>query len=196
MGLLLPQVKAEIYEGICFPIPCLDAPPKRYIDQYQDNKLNAEISIPEGLQLSPHDYISIRLLHRVIGEIRYADRFYASEILNRPYYRDPFTESFKPFTAGEKFQDYLLRPISNERKQVAGVSWLLAMTGFTVVPLNIVSPDDEKIKTIQPNPSCDILACANGNSQVLLAIDCTTSVPDREKINKILNTTDFLTGLY
>jgi hypothetical protein len=27
-----------------------------------------------------------------------------------------------------------------------------------------------------------------------LAIDCTTSVPDREKINKIRNTTDFLAG--
>lgn len=167
---------------------------KDYIDLYQENMATVSLPIPDDFQLSPHDHITIGLRHEILGEIRYADKFYASEILNRPYYKDPFAETFKPFTAGENFQEYLLCHMSNERKQVTGVSWLLAMTCFNIIPLSIVSPDDEKIKMVQPNPSCDILVCAYGKSQVLLAIDCTTSVPDREKINKIRNTTDFLAG--
>ena len=137
----------------------------------QNNKTSVSIAIPENIQLTPHDHISIKLKHEEIGEIRFKpDTFLASEILRRPYYKDPLTETFKFFTASDFFKDYLKKPDSDERKQVASISWLFTLIGFRSISLGIVGSQYEQIKRTQPNLSCDILAIYKDEKEVILAI--------------------------
>lgn len=163
-------------------------PLNKHIDQVRNNMAYVSIPIPKGIELSPHDYINIEIWHRDFGDIQYKDDFSASEVMQRQYYKDPLMESFKLFTASDLLKEYLLRSGTDEKKQMAVVSWLLAIVGFQVVVLGMADKKGESIKNAQPNRSCDILAGSDGNIEALLTIDCTSNVPDEVKIKKISNT--------
>ena len=85
-----------------------------------------------------------------------------------------------------------MEPGNVEKKHVAGVSWLFSLIGFTVIPLalgNFDNRKDEKIPQTQPEYSSDILL---SDGVRIFVLDCTSSLPPRDKITRIRNTAGYI----
>jgi hypothetical protein len=116
----------------------------------------------------------------------------ASAILAKPYAKDPLIDAFRLFDAKRSLIEYLLEPGNVEKKHVAGVSWLFSLIGFTVIPLalgNFDNRKDEKIPQTQPEYSSDILL---SDGVRIFVLDCTSSLPPRDKITRIRNTAGYI----
>ena len=96
-------------------------------------------------------------------------------------------KSFKAF-------DYLKSGFdeSKEQPQISSTMWLLSILNINSIPLGIFKRDGEQVQENGKllNFSVDILAQVD---EVFLVIDCTVTVPDSQKIDKILNTASYLT---
>lgn len=146
------------------------------------------IPMPGNYKISYKDFISLTILHTVIGWVCKDETFGAITILNPPYLIDPLIESFRQFVAFTRLYEYLHS--NDDSKQVTGTSWLFAMMGLNPIQLGIVDKEqDEKIKASGVGYSCDIML---SNKTNIIAIDCTTSVPKIEKLTKIHNTAKYI----
>lgn len=143
------------------------------------------IPVPPDLELTCNSTINIELWHSEMGKIRYDDFFSGSEIMKFPYSVDLLTEALKLFTAHDTFVDYLLNP-GDDKKQVTGVSWLLGSMGFRTNDLGRITNKHETVKGSNHQVSCDFLV--SHGSDMVLAMDCTITVPRHDKVIKTYNT--------
>jgi hypothetical protein len=106
-----------------------------------------------------------------------------------PETSDPFIKTFYLFDAGKKMEDHLLDPKDSD-DLVSALTWLLEMIGIEALKMG----RDEYVREEKSEKgSADIIACYRDSSSItILAIDCTMGVPDEHKIDKIKNTSDFI----
>ena len=98
---------------------------------------------------------------------------------------------FKKFKA---FDDFIKGfEDSKELPQIRSAIWLLSILGICSIPLGLYNRPGESIQVDSKilNYSLDIIANVD---EVFVAIDCTTTIPDNEKIDKIFNTAQYLTS--
>ena len=77
------------------------------------------------------------------------------------------------------------------KKQVAACCWLLALIGFRSLNLGAVENFDETFYINGRERSADIIAY-DPEVNILLIVDCTITQPRKDKINKIKNTSDYI----
>ena len=107
-------------------------------------------------------------------------------------YSSPKISAFKEFKAFDSFkngfEDY------KEQPQIRSSIWLLSILDANPIALGILDKnrDGEQITEngVRLNFSADIIADFD---DVPLVIDCTTGVPETQKIDKIYNTARYLT---
>jgi hypothetical protein len=103
--------------------------------------------------------------------------------------KDSLYSGFKSFKAF----DYLKSGFEDtkEQPQITSTIWLLSILNINSIPLGIYKRDGEQVQDNGKflNYSVDILAQVD---EVFLVIDCTVTVPDSQKIDKILNTSKYL----
>jgi hypothetical protein len=97
---------------------------------------------------------------------------------------------FKQFKAFDFFKNGF--EDLKEHPQVKSSIWLLSLLDANPIPLGIFDKDGEQIMKNgnKLNYSGDILAIFEG---VPIIVDCTVSVPNTQKIDKISNTAEYLT---
>lgn len=108
--------------------------------------------------------------------------------------RDSFSQLsvFKQFDAFNSFRNGFLD--LKEQSQIRSSIWLLSLLDANPIPLGIFDKNGkgEQIMNIgnRLNYSADIIANFDG---VPLIVDCTVTVPNSQKIDKISNTAEYLT---
>jgi hypothetical protein len=150
------------------------------------------VNVPLLFQVLHNDAVEVNVFHKTLGSI-FENRIYGDTILNPPYGHDLLIDAFREFEANIRLNEYLVskanetRKVSMQLKQTCSSIWLLNMIGYRSIPLGMVHTDDER--TTSEVHSCDILACDDTN---LLVIDCTSTPPPADKVDKICNTNIFL----
>ena len=103
---------------------------------------------------------------------------------------DVFLLAFQYFEGWKNINRYIISP--DERPQVLATSWILSLLDFRCLYLGGVSKNDENIlENKNWRYSADMLA-TRSDGKISLVVDCTTSVPPNEKIDKIKNTANYL----
>ena len=138
------------------------------------------------LAVNLNDKISVSLTNSELGEIIRTDG-HVSQFPSEA--SDSFLKAFALFDAGKKMEEHLLNP-KQHGDLVAAFSWLLEMINIAALQLGRDEPlREEKAE----KGSSDIIACyRESNERTILAIDCTTGVPDEPKIDKIKNTAEYI----
>ena len=100
----------------------------------------------------------------------------------------PLYTSFSCFEGGKNLENYLLNPRGKraDSQFTSAVSWLLELCAFRVLNLSSL-PEAEHLRVEgKEEGSCDILAALElGNTSAVVLIDCTTAVPQRDKLARI-----------
>jgi hypothetical protein len=100
----------------------------------------------------------------------------------------PLYTSFSCFEGGKNLENYLLNPRGKraDSQFTSAVSWLLELCAFRVLNLSSL-PEAEHLRIEgKEEGSCDILAALElGKTSVVVLVDCTTAVPQRDKLARI-----------
>jgi hypothetical protein len=134
--------------------------------------------------LSQH-FLRIKIWHSQLGEVA-DDRIDATNILHPPYGKS-LVDAFLLFKAQNKLSEYSL--FQAETQQVVGTSWLLTLIGYRTIVLGAIERKEES--TIGGIHSADILSYKS-ETDALLIVDCTISIPGEPKIIKIKNTAEYV----
>lgn len=164
---------------------------KEYIQSpYEDM---ATIRLPMTQTMLPIDYLELEVVHKSLEGIGLScDTVYGSEISDKSERsrkvektKFPLFSAFNHFRAGKNFADYILS--YDNKKQEVSTTWLLALLDFVPVRLGAVDKNDEKM-CHEDRYAADIIAYTTNNEISSLVVDCTTSVPPNDAIDKIRNT--------
>ena|GEM_PF-1618767 len=188
--LLIPKCNATIVRST--DLSNMDHKQLKFADcKTQKSDEMIEVLLPMVFpSISPDDWIDIEIRHDILGVIG-ESKIDTNHVLQPPYGIDPLLDGFHLFKAKERLTEYINS--KKEKPQVLSTSWLLALLGFRSIYLGEWSKDDENIYEHQIQiHSADIFSY-DSETKTFLAVDCTTTVPDTNKISKIRNTADYLT---
>jgi hypothetical protein len=138
--------------------------------------------------LLPHHEIELEIRHNSLGQIGF-ERVDTDEVLRPPFHVDPLLDTFLLSEAKGQLIHYITS--ADEKKQVAACSWLLALIGFKSLNLGAVENFDETFYINGRERSADIIAY-DPEVNILLIVDCTITQPKKDKVNKIKNTSDYI----
>lgn len=133
------------------------------------------------------DKLSVALLNSELGQLTKKEM----TIYDFPLQDSgPFTKAFNLFDAGKKMEEHLFNP-KNSKDLEEAFTWLLEMINITAIRLGKDEAIREEEKMVIG--AADILAIySESNADRIIVIDCTASVPDGNKIDKIKNTADYI----
>ena len=147
-----------------------------------------------NIEISPSDYFNINIL---IGQLNAIKNYQlnGSEIIEkRPNYNiyiqqdiKSLLQGFKLFKAFEKFN----YQVDTDRKYVEFVYNLLTLLNFSVINLGYFGKNYEQMMDKKIRYSADLIAYKE-KINTLLVIDCTLSIGTIEKVDKLINTSNYL----
>ncbi|MDQ6864409.1 MAG: hypothetical protein M3044_11360 [Thermoproteota archaeon] len=144
----------------------------------------------DTMSILPDDHLEIEIRHAELGEIaKYT--IDTDEILQSPYGVDVLLDAFHLFKANCTSRGYLTKTNIRHKDfkpQEVAASWLLTLLGFRSIHLAGVNKHDHYI-TNEPIHSVDVIS---SDSEVLLSIDCMTSIPDDKAVTQIYNAAKYI----
>jgi hypothetical protein len=142
----------------------------------------------ELTNLRPHDRIEVELIHRQVPTISMDEVHLEAPLENAV---EPFAKALNSFCSLETFKKRVLNPERCKEGKAKpqdifenAVAWLLSLVGFSVLHIGKYFENLKIPETDVQIGSADILAYRE--NECILLVDCTTSLPDDDKIRSMI----------
>ena len=153
-----------------------------------------EVVLPMPVtSVEPKDYLNFEIEHPVFDVVS-ANTIHAEELREILLLDDRLLSAFRAFEGANHFPADLFS--GDEKYHVAATSWLFSLMGFNIIPIGLVNRSYENLVGPQGKRySADLVGFHEKFLYHPLIIDCTTGVPDAQKLDHIRNTAAQVHGI-